>query len=356
MNNSDRHRLPGRINFRIIIGFLISGILLWLTFRSSGLQIGNIQLDKDQLWYFFIAICIFIFSLWFYALRARLIWLNEIKKKPVIDTYSSLVLGNFYNCLLPGNLGEGIRAWHFCRKNDVYFSRSLAAIITEKWIDAQLFIFLVIALFTIRSFVSHYISYTLVYTALIVAVLSAIHVLMRSNRYIEKRLWLIALSLGGAGKFLFRTYTYTNGHLDNLRKKGVSLYYIILCMIIFFLNVLQFFFLQKAAGVSGPVAGWYSSCLISLTMMIIAFVPSAPSNIGVLHYGIYSALILASMQYGIKPNVTSLPTFALFAVYVHLSFIIPEILLGAVYVVKERKFLFKIGMPGSKVRLFDWLP
>lgn len=329
-----------KFTVRDLLGYCISALLLWYTFHKSGLHLSDIRLKGDQ-WYFFAAaIAVFIFSLWLYSLRAKLIWVDETKKGITLHTYSSLILGNFYNCILPGNLGEGVRALHFSRKNGVTFSRSLAAIITEKWLDAQVFGVLVVLLFITKPFMSHFISYCLAYMALIILVLSIIHLFMRRYRKVEKRLWRFVLYLKVVGKFFFKLYYHTNQHLSNMKRNGAISSYILFFGLIFMLNVLQFFFLQKAAGISTPVAGFYSSFLISLSMMIIAFIPSAPSNIGVLHYGVYSALILAARQYGIEPNAPELQSYALFAIYVHLSFLLPEVTLGTIYLFKERKALF----------------
>jgi uncharacterized protein (TIRG00374 family) len=327
-------------NFRDAVGFLFSGVLLWYMFYKSGLRLSDIKLKGDQWYYFGGAIAVFVFSLWLYSLRAKLIWVTEAKKGIKLETYSSLILGNFYNCLLPGNLGEGVRASHFSRKNKITFSCSLSAIITEKWLDAQVFGALVSLLFCIKPFYKHVISYALAYVAITVLFLSVIHLALRRNPRLEKNLWFLVLYLGKTGRFLYKLYYHTDQHLKEMSKNAVVRSYVLYFGLIFFLNVLQFYFLEQAAGVCAPIAGMYSSFLISLSMMIIAFIPSAPSNIGVLHYGVYSALILVSYQYGTHPSSADLQSFALFSVYAHLSFLLPEIMMGSIFMIKEKKALF----------------
>jgi uncharacterized protein (TIRG00374 family) len=334
---------------RDILGYSISAVFLWYTFYKSGLHLSDIRLNGAEWWYFLAAILVFVFSLWLYSLRAKLIWINEKKRAADITTYSSLILGNFYNCLLPGNLGEGVRAAHFSRKNNITFSCSLSGTITEKWLDAQVFGILVVLSFIIKPFVNHFVAYSLIYTALAILILSMLHSLMRRNRQVERRLWLFALLFRRVGKFFFKLYYHTNEHLNNMRRQKTIIPYIIYFGLIFILNVVQFFLLQKAAGVSMPVAGIYSSFLVSMSMMIIAFIPSAPSNIGVLHYGIYSAMILAARQYGVNTSPADLQSYALFAIYVHLSFLIPELNIGTFYMIKERKVLFTPLMIKPKI-------
>ena len=329
------------INFKTVLGFSISAILLWLTFYNSGLHLKDIRLKGEQVYYFAAAIVVFIFSVWFYSVRAKLFWINRAKTNQAsVHAYDSLIVGNFYNCLLPGNLGEGVRAWHFSRKNKTTFSRSLAAIIAEKWTDAQMFVVLAILLYLFKPFVSHYILYSIFLTASIVVLLSATYTFLRRNKAAERKIWRLIFRLQKTGRVLYRLYSHTGTHLAGVKTNRYITKYIFLCCIVFFLNLLQFFFLLKAAGVAEPVCSFYTAFLVAASMMIISFVPSAPSNIGVLHYGLYSALVLSAYQYGFSPNNKSLQSFALFGVYVHLSYIIPEVVMGIFFLTKERKFIF----------------
>lgn len=327
-------------NLQSVIGFAISGALLWLLFKNSGLQWQQIQLHGVQWCYFGGAVAVFVFSLTLYALRAQLIWQSPARSLGSIYAYESLVLGNFYNCLLPGNLGEGMRAWHFSRKNKVPFSRALAGILTEKWLDAQVFAVLTVILFCLKPFPSHYVSYALGFTALAVAGLTVLHMLFLYSRATEKFVWRVVMLAGKPGKYLFKLYTHTNAHLKTMRLQGNLWRFVVFFVLIFFFNALQFYLLLKASGIQPPVAGTYTAYLIALSMMIIAFIPSAPGNVGVLHYGVYTVLILAAGQYGLTPAPLDLQHFALFGIYAHLSFLLPETLMGIVVLIKERKVIF----------------
>jgi uncharacterized protein (TIRG00374 family) len=328
------------LNLKSIAGFLISGALLWLLIRNSGLQLEQIQLIGNQGLYFIGAIAVFVISLTLYALRAQLIWKSKTHPTRSVFAYNSLVIGNFYNCILPGNLGEGMRAWHFSRKNNETFSRSLAGSITEKWLDAQVFAVFVFLLFWIKPFPLDYVSYALIYTAGAVAGLTVLHLVFLCSRKSEKFLWRLVMLVGKPGRYLYRLYIQTNTHLKNMWQLGNYSRFVLFFVFIFFLNALQFYLLLKAAGVHSPLTGGYTSYLIALSMMVIAFIPSAPGSIGVLHYGVYAVLLLATKHYGLVPTSSDLQHFAVFAVYTHLSFLLPEIILGTVVVIIERKSVF----------------
>ncbi len=330
-------------NFRTLLGFSISAVLLWLTFYDSGLSIRNLGLKGEQWFYFSVAILSFVLATWLQSVRAKLIWLNKGIKQNEIYTYSSLLVGNFYNCLLPGNLGEGIRAWHFSRKNKVPFQKSLAAIVAEKWIDAQFFVLLTLVLFILKPFVNHYVLLTISCTTAVILVLSFIYGLMLYSKRIKKIIWLPVISLKSPGRFLFRMYTYTSQQITGIKTNGWVSHYVLLCMAVLFLNISQFFLLLKAVGIAQPVGGLYSAYIVAVSMMVIVFIPSAPGNIGVLHYGIYSVLILAASQYGVVPTIADLQSYALLGVYVHLSYFIPEVIMGGIFVLLERRLLFGLN-------------
>ncbi len=275
-----KNAVTKHINLKTVLGFLISAVLLWLTFYNSGLHLKDIRLEGEQVYYFAAAIVVFIFSVWFYSVRAKLFWINRPKTNQAsVHAYDSLIIGNFYNCLLPGNLGEGVRAWHFSRKNKTTFSRSLAAIIAEKWIDAQMFVVLAILLYLFKPFVSHYILYAIFFTASVVVLLSATYAFLKRNKAAEKKIWGLILRLKKTGRVLYKLYSHTGFHIAVLDANQYVTKYILWGYFVFFLNLLQFFFLLKAAGIAEPVCSFYTAFLVALSMMIIAFVPSAPSGV-----------------------------------------------------------------------------
>jgi uncharacterized protein (TIRG00374 family) len=327
-------------SLRNLAGFAISGALLWITLSKSGLDLKDVRMTPNQVNYFIAAMAVFVFSLWLYSLRAQLIWIGRGNGQKKYHTYFSLIVGNFYNCILPGNLGEGVRAWHFSKKNGVTFSASLAGIITEKWLDAQVFAILVGGFFLLQSPKPSYITRALGITALAVAILTVIQCLMLKFQKLEKDLLRLVLYIKIVGKFLYRLYLNTNWHLSHMKFRKANYGFVVFFGLIFSLNMLQFYLLEKAAGLEEPIAGFYSSFLVSISIMIIAFIPSAPSNIGVLHYGVYSVLLYSCNSLNVVPTELMLKEFALFSIYVHLSFLLPEIILGLIALIKEKNNLF----------------
>ncbi len=313
---------------------------LWVTINKSGITLREVSLDKKQFLYFLSGSLCFVFSIWIHSLRTKLLWIENLGKSGSIKTYSSIIIGNFYNCILPGNLGEAVRALHFSKKNRVPLLKSFAALITEKWIDAQVFFLLALLLFYLSNFLSNTIFVSIVLTSSIIFLLSIVQFITILNRKFEKRLLSIFMFFKKHGILAVKLYYYTTGHIKILNNKKFLKYYIGLGLIVFLLNVIQFYLISKASGISAPISGIYCGFLTALSMMIIAIIPSAPSNLGVMHYGVYSVLFVVAEQYNIKLEPEVLRQFGVFAILTHLSFFIPEVLQGLIYVLVERKTLF----------------
>ena len=342
-------RLNRRIDFRSFLVCAISGALLWLTFYSSGLHIANIRLTGNQWNYFVGAVITFVIATWVQSIRANLLWTDDLKGGRKKDTYPSILIGNFYNSILPGNLGDGVRSWHFSKKQRTPFTASVAAVLTEKWIDAQVFVLVNMVMYSLVLFANPYIFLAVCYTSLFILVTLVVYVLMLKFRPLEKAVWLFLLRFKRPGRFLFRVYKHVSWQLLSLARSGLMFYYFLLCLLILALNMLQFFLLFNAAGISGPLVAVSTAYYCAIGMMLIAIIPAAPGNVGVLHYGIYSVLVLCAQKFGIQAGSAELQSYALFSVYLHLSYVIPDVIMGSVMVVKERRFLIGLNVPLREV-------
>lgn len=325
---------------KTIIGFTLSGFLLFLTLKNSGLQLQDIPLKSHQYLLFVLAILSFVLATWLQSYRTKFLWQGDKIDFEKALTYPALIIGNFYNCILPGNLGEGVRAYYFSKKHQVTFTRSIAVVFAEKWIDAQIFVFLAIVLFVLKPAQNHYVLLAIGYTASFILLMAIVYYFMQNNRWAEQKLWLPFIKLNKATRILFKMYWHVTNQVKHLYESGTLLNFVLLSTTTFSLNVIQFRLLLMATGIDGLEGGFYSAFLVAVSMMIIAFIPSAPSNIGVLHYGVYSALLLSASQHHVVPDVWHLQRYALFSVYLHLSIFVPEVLLGIVYLVRERSVLF----------------
>lgn len=328
-------------DLKSFIGIGLSLLLLWITINKSGLQLENITFNGRQLIYFLLAIFTLVISIWFYAQRATFIWRANNMETLKLNTLSSLFIGLLYNSILPGNLGEGIRAFHFAKKTGVSFVKSLSAILTEKWLDAQVFSFLSVFIILNSAFRYHFISISILTISATVVVLSILYVIFQKYRSVERFVWLNVIQLKFIGVYLYKMYRNVCQFIKNMQNSNGLYWFVLYFAVIFLLNILQIYFLLLAANINAPLNSFYSCFTIALSMMVIAFIPAAPSSIGVLHYGLYTVLIYLAEVYGVQSNTNDLKNYALFSVYFHLSYFLPEVLIGLVFLIKEGSYIWE---------------
>ncbi|MFN8300457.1 MAG: lysylphosphatidylglycerol synthase transmembrane domain-containing protein [Chitinophagales bacterium] len=331
--------LSGSTLLRTSLGFAISGVLLWLTIRSSNLTWKDLWMTTNQGLYFTGSIAAFLLAVLAQSQRTKCFWKGNTNIL-TLHTYESLVIGNFYNAVLPGNLGEGVRALHLSRKNNIPFLQSLASVVTEKWLDSYLYLLFIATLFIGLPPIHDPVYHALISVAVLAAVLQVAYLIVRSLRPLEKFAWGLATLLKKPGVWTFKLYLQVNLHIRYLYRSGNLKSFICYCLAMTALNCAQYFLLLKAAQVPPTICTLYTSYLATVSMMVVAFIPSAPGNLGVIHYGMYLVLLFVSNQYNFNPDATALRSYALFGTLLHLSCFIPEVILGALIVIKERKKLF----------------
>jgi len=323
-------------NWKSIVVTLLSLGLLVFTIRNSGLQWSHLYLSAQQWIYFLAAMGVLVFTLWVQSIRAKIPWEAWFEGNK-IDTFNGLLLGSFYNCVLPGNLGEGMRAWHFSRKNKVSFVRSLASVGMEKYLDGLNFIVYTIMLLLLFPEVN--LHFRLISTvAVLVGIVFVLYLIIIFQRKVEKAIMGLLLSFLKPGKWLYKLHYHLKGFLLKFNKERL-LRYMLIGGVVFFLNITQYYLAMKATGVPEPLGNMRVAFLVAVTMVLISITPAAPGNVGVIHFGIYTLLTSLAARYELS-DIALPQTLALYTVYLHLSYFLPEVIAGTFVLIKERRWLF----------------
>jgi glycosyltransferase 2 family protein len=325
-----------------LLGFLISGFLLWLMFKQSKLELQQVFFvlkNRDSALYMLLAMLLFMLMMFFHSLRTRIVFVDDRTKIRDISAYPSLAIGSLYNNLLPGKIGEVMRAWHFSKVNKKPFSSTLAVFVTEKVIDAMICIPLFVIVFLIQPFIHHYIQYLFVLILGISILMIPIIYLFNNYKGFNRFLfgffptWIFK-------KNIFKVYVFFKFHASRMWKYKSILYFVFLGYAMFLVSILQYFLVLKAIGFDPPIFSFFSAYVLAVSMIIIAFIPSAPGNLGVAHYGIYASLLLLAEVNHISLSPVILQQFAISAICMHFTYFIPEILIGIIFLLKERNRIF----------------
>lgn len=317
-----------------------SFVLLYYTIQKSGVRWHHLRLSFIQWFYFLLAMLMVVVAIWLQSVRVIIPWEKHFHpRKP--DSINGLYLCFLYNCMLPGNLGEGIRAWHFSKKNGTSFSQSLAAIALEKYIDA--FNFLGYSVLLAMMFWDFEIyRFLFLPTSLLVAGIFLLYILIIKNPRVEKFCLNWLTYFGQSGKWLWNLHVHIKELLLGMNKKQLARY-ALLGFFIFALNIIQYFFILKVALVPEGLLTWSVAFMVSVSMVFVFLIPSAPGNTGVVHYGIFSLLTSLAAYKGISLNSTQNASLAVYTIYLHLSYILPEVVIGSWVLIKEKGVLFGLN-------------
>jgi glycosyltransferase 2 family protein len=130
----------------LMVGGLISGAALYLVFRDVRFDELMFALRSFETIWLIPSLLLFYWSM--YLRGSRWAWFfeqpNELNGRRL---FPPLMIGFAFNCILPGRVGEPVRAFSVSRREKVGFPSALATILTERIFDAAtLFAFLAISL------------------------------------------------------------------------------------------------------------------------------------------------------------------------------------------------------------------
>ena len=134
MNNLSSFNFSQIKFIKTFLGIGISLFLLFLLIKKSQVEFSSAIkaiTSLKTLLYFGLSCLSFLLMTLIHAYRTQIIFIDENTTWKSTKALKSLILGNFYNCLLPGNLGEGIRAYHFSKENRISFNKTLAVFFVD---------------------------------------------------------------------------------------------------------------------------------------------------------------------------------------------------------------------------------
>jgi glycosyltransferase 2 family protein len=130
----------------LMVGGLVSGVALYLVFRDVRFDELTQALRSFESVWLIPSLVLFYWSM--YLRGARWAWFferpNSLNGRRL---FAPLMIGFAFNCILPGRVGEPVRAFSVSRREKIGFPSALATILTERIFDAAtLLAFLAISL------------------------------------------------------------------------------------------------------------------------------------------------------------------------------------------------------------------
>ncbi len=118
---------------RLLVGFAISGLLVWFLLRAVDLPALAVTLGRADLRLLPVAIVLYFSGVWTRSLRWRL--LLPPGSAPTVTLFEALVVGFTVNNLLPVRMGELVRAYLLARWRGVRYGTTFASLVVERILD-----------------------------------------------------------------------------------------------------------------------------------------------------------------------------------------------------------------------------
>ena len=337
---------------KIWIGFAVSGLLLALFLVTVDLERMMEELAKANYLYLIPGIGLYLVSVFFRTLRWQLL-LRHMRSIPARRLYPVVVVGYMANNLLPMRLGEFVRSYHVGEREGISKTSALMTIFIERILDALtlLFFIAVIAIFVPLAGLAESlgektgIAWPLLVMALSAPFVLAFGTLMLFALFPDKTralaLTIVSLLPERIESTLRHLIDMFLVGLMPLRSPQTLGRLFALSLPIWLFEAGLFFFVGFAFGLEnvydslGDMA--IAVILVTAVANIGSSIPAAPGGIGLFELVARETLVFLPLA-AVDPAVA-----AGFAAVVHLSLLLPMIILGQVFLWTENVSLRKLS-------------
>ena len=315
------------IDWKIIVGFVISLLFLYLAFRQVDLkQMGN-AFGKANYWYLLPVLVVLLFSHLIRAIRWGYL-IAPIGKVGIGNLYSALIIGYMANTFVPAHLGEIFRAYVVGRKNNIPSSAVFGTVVMERILDVFSLLILMGLTLIVYPFPdwvkkSGYISFAVIMVLFLGLILLKIFH-GPGLALLQKVLGILPENL--ANSLFHLVKSFLDGIVP-LKKWHHYLMVLVLTVIMWtcyaFMFHLSFYAFDFVNRYDLP---WMAALVMLVVTTISIAVPSSPGYVGTYHY-----LCQQGLDWFGIPQSEALS----FAIVAHAINFIPVLLLGFVFLYFE---------------------
>ena len=321
-------------SLKIIFGLLISFGFLFLAFRQLDFQQMKQAFSLANYWLLIPSLVIIFSSHWLRSLRWQFL-LNPVKKIPVGNLFSALLIGYAANTILPAHLGEILRAYVIGRKREISVSSALATIVVERIIDVLSIVLIMAITLIIYPFPdwvkkSGYIMFVFAIGLFVFLIFMKVYT-EATMKFVRTIVKPFPQSLKEKIENLSRSF------LDGLKPMKSKFDYIIILMLSILIWLCYWAVIYINFFTFNLVAEYHLDITSGLVLLVITtisvVVPSSPGYIGTYHW-----LCQVSLELFYVPRAIGLT----YAIVLHAMNFFPLFLVGFAFAWKEGIKLSKV--------------
>jgi uncharacterized protein (TIRG00374 family) len=304
---------------RILVGFALSAVALFLAFRNVEFSDVGEALRSAAYGWIVPAVALIVASLVIRAIRWRLLFYPTTDLR-LVNVFGSLNAGYLVNTVLPARLGEVVRAVMISRLENVRTAHALSTVVVERVLDLLTTILILGLLIPFVSLPDGSVTPLIVATGLAVAAL-AVMIIAGANASLTHRLARVFTGRLPE-RWSERLHHLLDSVLDGfkvLSNAGVGLRLIVLSVLIWLLVAAAMECMLLTFHLDLPLtAPLFVLALIQLSFII----PSTPGHVGVFQFAAVEALRIgydadpnAALSFALVTNVVSFAPPALLGLW-----------------------------------------
>jgi hypothetical protein len=330
--------IPNSVKQFLSIAFTV--FMLWLVFRHLGsFEWKDLKLSPES-WMSLLVAAVLVFLA--NAVRAYrwIVILNNRKQYAFKAALSSTFLGLWFNIVSTTGGNVLVKPWHFSVITRSRYWTIFGSCIAERFFDASFTtLFLIISWLYLKGFLD-FNFYIAAAIAIWVTLLSLAMLLIRPYHKILFPLqWLLPMKLFRQIKVLLHLLNKGSYFIRNLWIFSKSAFITIIYWGVHMLaNYVLFWGLDLPSEITFFSTALIVTCFMSISMAI----PAAGAGAGVVNYSVFAVLIMLSKAHHIQWTETIEKQFLLYSILVYFSNLLPEIIVGGYYYLRERSVLFDI--------------
>lgn len=321
------------MNWKHLVGILISAIFLFLAFRKVNLDELKFALESANYIYLVPVLFLTFLSLIIRAFRWRFL-LQPVKEIRISSLFSAIVIGLMANNLLPARLGEFVRAYAIGQKEQISKSSSFATIVVERIFDGVTLMSFLAVIIIFCSFSSPGWLTNASYIALVFYLFSLLFLILlkvKTKRVLGSLAFILKLF---PEKIRLTLINVLNSFVDGLKilnnTKNI-LASTILSLFVWLPYAIIIHCLLISFGIHLPI---YASFLLLIIVCLGIMIPSGPGFVGTVQFFCVTGLALFAV-----PRSQALS----FSIVYHASIFIPVTALGLI-------FFFIEGLSFAEIR------
>ncbi len=324
---------------RLFVSVLVSILFIYLTVREIDTEQIIPVIESYNLPVLGLAVVMILTGFYLQALRWE-ITIKGMMYRKRIRTFDAILIGNFYNSVLPLKMGEIIRLMYLSARHKISFSQAAITYFLDRIFDVLMILVSASILPVLIKDQNYFNWYLFIIPVVVLIVLFQLWKVL----FIKKNILKIIVLPRKIKLQVLRLFIQVRMLRFCFSDKKILFGIVTYSFLLFFFHVVYFYLLLAASGLPPEFCNFRVAFFISLSAILVLIIPAGPSGIGVANYGVLQVFILYSEINNIEIVPVLKNDFIVFSfVYVITGFV-ADMLAGGLFFLLQKEDIKSITL------------